>query len=306
MSESISLKDKRVVLTGGSGFFGSHIKNELEKESVSEIILPRSKEYDLRDPLMVKSILEGVDIVIHAAGTVSGIGGIQKQPATSLYDNAIMGLHIMEESHKAGVQKIVNIGTACSYPKFASIPLKEQDIWNGYPEETNAPYGIAKRLHIIGAEAYKKQYNLNIIPLIVFNLYGPRDNFDLETSHVIPALIRKCLENDKLVVWGDGSPTRSFLFVEDAAKAVVLATKNYNKSYPVNISSSEETSIKDLVEIIGELTDFKGKIEFDTTKPNGQPRRCADVTLAKREFNFTAQYTIREGLKKTINWYKLS
>jgi len=306
MSDFISLKDKRVVITGGSGFFGSHIKIELEKEDVSEIIIPKSAEYDLRNPLMVKSVLEGADIVIHAAGTVSGIGGIQKQPATSFYDNAIMGLHIMEESYKAGVQKLVNIGTACSYPKFAPIPLKEEDFWKGFPEETNAPYGIAKRLLITGADVYKKQYNLNIIPLIIFNLYGPRDNFDLETSHVIPALIRKCLENEKLVIWGDGSPTRSFLFVEDAARAVVLATKNYNKSYPVNISSPEEISIKELVDIIIELTGFKGEIEFDTTKPNGQPRRCADVELAKKEFNFTTQYAIREGLKKTINWYKLN
>jgi len=304
MSEPISLKDKRIVLTGGSGFFGSHIKTELEKEAVSEIIIPRSSEFDLRDSQMVKSVLEGADIVIHAAGTVSGIGGIQKQPATSFYDNAIMGLHILEESQKAGVQKLVNIGTACSYPKFAPIPLKEEDIWKGFPEETNAPYGIAKRLLITGADVYRAQYNLNVIPLIIFNLYGPRDNFDLETSHVIPALIRKCLENDKLVIWGDGTPTRSFLFVEDAARAVVLAIKNYNKSYPVNISSPEEISIKELVDIIIELTDFKGEIEYDTTKPNGQPRRCADVKLAKKEFNFTTQCTIRDGLKKTIDWYK--
>jgi len=306
MSEPISLKDKRIVLTGGSGFFGSHIKTELEKEAVSEIIIPRSSEFDLRNPQMVKSVLEGADIVIHAAGTVSGIGGIQKQPATSFYDNAIMGLHVLEESQKAGVQKLVNIGTACSYPKFAPIPLVEEDLWKGFPEETNAPYGVAKRMLIAGADAYKNQYNLNVIPLIIFNLYGPRDNFDLETSHVIPALIRKCLENDKLVIWGDGSPTRSFLFVEDAARAVILATKQYNKSYPVNISSPDETSIKELVEMIIELTGFNGSTEFDTTKPNGQPRRCADVELAKKEFNFTAKYSIREGLKKTIDWYKLN
>ncbi|UJG41578.1 MAG: NAD-dependent epimerase/dehydratase family protein [Candidatus Heimdallarchaeum aukensis] len=304
MNSDLSLKDKKILLTGGSGFFGSFILDELNKEEVSEIIVPRSSRHDLRNRDDVQDVMDGVDIVIHAAGIVSGIGGIQEIPAKIFYDNAIMGLHIMEEAKNFGIKKLVNIGTACSYPKFAPIPLKEKDLWAGYPEETKASYGIAKRLLVEGARVYHHQYNLNVIPLIIFNLYGPRDNFDLATSHVIPALIRKCLESNKLVVWGDGTPTRSFLYVKDAAKAVILATKKYNKHYPVNIGTSEETSIKNLVELIAELTGFNGEIIYDKTKPNGQPRRCADVSLAKKEFNFEAKYSLKQGLKETIDWYK--
>jgi len=302
----MTLKDKTILVTGGSGFFGSHIVDKLREEFVNDIIIPRSKKYDLRIRDNVIEVLDGVDIVIHAAGTVSGIGGIQKIPATTLYDNAIMALLMMEEAQKANVEKFIAIGTACSYPKFGKIPLKENEIWDGFPEETNASYGIAKRLLLIGAQAYKQQYNFNIVPLVVFNLYGPRDNFDLETSHVIPALIRKCFEEDKLVIWGDGTPTRSFLYVEDAAKAVILALKRYNNYFPLNIGTSEEVSIKRLVEMIVELTNFKGQIDYDTSKPNGQPRRCADVTLAMNEIGFQAKTSLYEGLKRTISWYKSS
>lgn len=305
MTAEISLKNKRILLTGGAGFFGSHIIEELKKESPREIVVPIIEDYDLRYRENIRKVLEDIDIVIHAAGTVSGIGGIQKLPATTFYDNAIMGVLMMEEAYRADIEKLVTIGTACSYPKFGKIPLKESEIWDGYPEETNAPYGIAKRLFVAGADAYRIQYDFNIIPLIIFNLYGPRDNFNPETSHVIPALIRKCFHDEKLVVWGDGSPTRSFLYVKDAAKAVVLATKKYNESYPINIGTPEETSIKELVSLIVEISNFKGEVVYDTTKPNGQPRRCADVSLAKEKFGFHAKYSLHEGLKETIEWYKM-
>ncbi len=304
MNAEISLKNKRVLLTGGAGFFGSHIIEELKKESPREIVVPQSEKYDLRYRENIRKVLKDIDIVIHAAGTVSGIGGIQKLPATTFYDNAIMGVLMMEEAFRANVEKLVTIGTACSYPKFGKIPLKESEIWDGYPEETNAPYGIAKRLFIAGADAYRNQYRFNIIPLVIFNLYGPRDNFNPETSHVIPALIRKCFHDEKLVVWGDGSPTRSFLYVKDAAKAVILATKKYNESSPINIGTPEETSIKELVSSIVELSNFEGEVVYDTTKPNGQPRRCAEVSLAKEKFNFEAQYSLRKGLRETIEWYR--
>ncbi|MCK5409959.1 MAG: GDP-L-fucose synthase [Candidatus Heimdallarchaeota archaeon] len=304
MKDETSLDGKRILLTGGKGFFGQHIQNELRKESPEEIILPDIPEYDLRYRENVKAVLKNVDVVIHAAGTVSGIGGIQRLPATTFYDNAMMAILMMEEAYRANVDKLVTIGTACSYPKFGNIPLKESEIWDGYPEETNAPYGIAKRLFMAGSEAYRIQYDFNSIPLIIFNLFGPGDNFNPATSHVIPALIKKCFEDEKLVVWGDGSPTRSFLYVKDAARAIVMATKKYNESSPINIGTPEETSIKELVSYIVELTEFKGELEYDTSKPNGQPRRCADVSLAKEKFDFQAKYTLKQGLKETIDWYK--
>ena len=304
MSNEISLKNKRILLTGGAGFFGSYIEEELKKENPAEIFIPKIEEYDLRYRENIVKVLKDIDIIIHAAGTVSGIGGIQKLPATTFYDNAIMAVLMMEEAFRADIEKLVTIGTACSYPKFGKMPLKESEIWDGYPEETNAPYGVAKRLFIAGADAYRNQYGFNTIPLVIFNLYGPRDNFNPETSHVIPALIRKCFHDEKLVVWGDGSPTRSFLYVKDAAKAVVLATKKYNDSYPINIGTPEETSIKELVYQLVELSEFKGEVVYDTSKPNGQPRRCADVKLAEEKFGFKAQYTLKQGLKETIEWYK--
>ena len=304
MNDANSLEGKRILLTGGNGFFGQHIQNELRKESPSEIIIPDISKYDLRYRENIKTVLKNVDIVIHAAGTVSGIGGIQRLPATTFYDNAIMAILVMEEACQANIEKLVTIGTACSYPKFGNIPLKESEIWDGYPEETNAPYGIAKRLFIAGSEAYRTQYDFNSIPLIIFNLFGPGDNFNPATSHVIPALIRKCFEDEKLIVWGDGSPTRSFLYVKDAARAVVMATKRYNEVLPINIGTSEETSIEELVSLIVKLTDFSGDVVYDTSKPNGQPRRCAEISLAKDKFDFEAKYQLRDGLKETIDWYK--
>lgn len=304
MSNNISLKNKRILLTGGKGFFGSHITRELQKESPAEIRTPDIPEFDLRYREDITKILKDIDIVIHAAGTVSGIGGIQKFPATLFYDNAVMAILMMEEAFKHDVEKFIAIGTASSYPKYGNIPLKESEIWDGYPDKTSAPYGIAKRLFITGAEAYKNQYDFSILPLIVFNLYGPGDNFDPITSRVIPALIRRCFHDEKLVVWGDGTPTRSFLYVKDAARAVVLATKSNIDSFPINIGTSEETSIKELVYLIVEISKFQGEVVYDASKPNGQPRRCADVSLAKEKLNFEAKYSLRKGLKETIDWYK--
>ena len=304
---------KRVLVTGGSGFVGSFVVDKLKALGVQEIIAPRKAEFDLRERDEVQELLaeNKPDLIIHLAATVGGIGANRLHPAEFFYDNLMMGIQLLHESWKANVEKVVIIGTVCAYPKFASVPFKEDEIWNGYPEETNAPYGLAKKMLLVQSEAYRQQYNYNSIFLLPTNLYGPRDNFDPASSHVIPALIRKCHEakerGDHYVeVWGDGSPTREFLYVDDAVEGILLASERYNSSSPVNLGSSFEISIKDLVKTIAKLVGFEGEIRFDTSKPNGQPRRKLDVSKAKREFGFESKTTFEEGLKKTIEWYRES
>lgn len=308
MSEII-LKNKTILVTGGAGFLGSHLIELLKKEKPKKLIIPRSNEHDLRNIKDVRKVLKNVDIVIHLAANVGGIGYNQEHPAELFYDNLIMGTQMMHEAYKAGVEKFVSIGTICAYPKFTPVPFKEEDIWIGYPEETNAPYGLAKKMQLVQSQAYREQYGFNSIYLLPTNLYGPGDNFDPKSSHVIPALIKKFVEAkennaDEVIVWGTGSPTREFLYVEDAARAIVEATKKYNKPGPINLGSSFEISIAELAHLIGDLVGYKGKIIFDTSKPDGQPRRKIDTTKAKEEFDFESNITFKEGLKKTIEWYK--
>ena len=303
--------NKKILVTGGAGFFGSFIVKKLKEKGVNEkeIRIPRSRNIDLRIWENCVKAAKDVDIVIHLAAKVGGIGYNQKYPATLFYDNAILGIQIMEAARQEGVEKFVAVGTICAYPKFTSVPFKETDLWNGYPEETNAPYGLAKKMMLVQSQAYRQQYRFNSIYLLPVNLYGPRDNFDLESSHVIPALIRKfieAVENNKreVEVWGTGEASREFLYVEDAAEGILLATERYNKPEPVNIGAGFEIKIRDLVKLIVELTGFEGKIRWNTNKPDGQPRRCLDVSKAKKEFGFEAKTSFREGLKKTIEWYK--
>ncbi|HDG98743.1 MAG TPA: GDP-L-fucose synthase [Desulfobacterales bacterium] len=302
---------KRVVVTGGAGFLGSFVVEKLQERGCPYIFVPRSRDYDLRDLGAIRRMLKDAkpDIVIHLAARVGGIGANRTHPAEFFYDNLIMGVQLFHESWRFGVEKFVAIGTVCAYPKHTPVPFKEEDLWNGYPEETNAPYGLAKKMLLVQSQAYRQQYGVNSIFLLPVNLYGPRDNFDLETSHVIPALIRKCIEakergDDHIVVWGTGKPTREFLYVEDAAEGILLATERYNESEPVNLGSGIEISIKDLVHLIARLTGFKGKIVWDTSKPDGQPRRCLDTSKAERLFGFKAKTPFEEGLRKTIEWYK--
>jgi len=306
----MNLKNKRILLTGGSGFLGSFVKKQLLKRGVKEkdITIPRSKDLELREKQNCKKAVKNQDIVIHLAAKVGGIGFNQQKPGELFYDNLVMGAHLMEEARKAGVKKFVAIGTICCYPKFTPVPFKEKDLWNGYPEETNAPYGLAKKMLLVQARAYRKQYGFNAIFLLPVNLYGPGDNFDPKSSHVIPALIKKVADAQKsgknyIEAWGTGKATREFLYVEDAARGIVLATEKYNKPEPVNLGSGMEISIKELVNLICKLMNFKGKIKWDTSKPDGQPRRCLDITKAQKEFNFKAKTKFREGLKRTIQWY---
>jgi GDP-L-fucose synthase len=275
-----------------------------------QIIVPRSSQYDLRNPQTALTLIQETrpELIIHLAASVGGIEANRKNPGSFFYDNLTMGTHLMEAARVANVEKFVSCGSICSYPKFTSVPFKEDDLWNGYPEETNAPYGLAKKMLLVQSQAYKQQYGFNSIFLLPVNLYGPRDNFDLETSHVIPALIRKCLEaiqqgKDQIIVWGSGKATREFLYVEDAAEAILLAAEDYDESKPVNIGTGTEISIKDLTELIAIQTGFKGQIIWDTSKPDGQPRRCLDVQRAKECFGFEAKVSLEEGLKKTIDWY---
>lgn len=303
-------KGKKIMVTGGAGFLGSHIVEKLKHRDCAEIIIPRSVQYDLRDQAVCFELVKNAkpDIIIHLAASVGGIGANSKNPGSFFYDNLSMGLHLMEAARLADIEKFVACGTICSYPKFAPIPFKEEDLWNGYPEETNAPYGLAKKMLLVQAQAYRKQYGVNSIFLLPVNLYGPRDNFDLETSHVIPALIRKCMEakeqgKDSIKAWGTGTATREFLYVEDAATAIILATEKYNDEQPVNIGSGKEISIRALANLIADQTSFTGEIKWDADKPDGQPRRCLDVTKAKEHFGFEANTTLTDGLKKTIDWY---
>jgi GDP-L-fucose synthase len=302
--------DKRILVTGGSGFLGQTLLEKMSQRAADQVFAPRSSAYDLREVDAVKAILKDTqpDVVIHLAAVVGGIGANRAHPAEFLYENLVMGVHLMHEAWKNGVEKFVTIGTVCAYPKFVAIPFKEETIWDGYPEETNAPYGLAKKMLLVQGQSYQKQYDFNAIYLLPTNLYGPRDNFNLETSHVIPALIRKCIEaqergDREIIAWGTGAPTREFLYVDDAAEGILLAAERYNSSEPVNLGSAEEISIKNLLETIAELTGFAGEIVWDTEKPDGQPRRSLDTSRAEREFGFRAQTSFRDGLKHTIDWY---
>jgi GDP-L-fucose synthase len=307
----VSLTQKNVVVTGGSGFLGQYVVRALKSRGVRDIFVPRSKDFDLRKETEIVNMLNTYqpDIVIHLAAVVGGIGENQKNPGKFFYDNLVMGAHMIECSRLFGVEKFVGIGTVCSYPKYAPVPFKESDIWNGYPEETNAPYGLAKKMMLVQSQAYREQYGFNSIFLLPVNLYGPGDNFDLFSSHVIPAMIRKFVNAEEkgqkeVILWGDGSATREFIFAEDAAEGIVLAAEHYNGSDPVNIGSGQEIYIKTLAEIIQNLTEFRGTIIWDTSKPNGQPRRRLDVELARKLFAFEAKTEMLEGLRKTIKWYK--
>ena len=298
------------MVTGGAGFLGSVVVAKLKERGCRNIFVPRSKEYDLRDRDAITRLYQQIrpQILIHLAAVVGGIGANRANPGKFYYDNAIMGLQLMEYARQFGVEKFVAVGTICAYPKFTPIPFKEDDLWNGYPEETNAPYGLAKKMMLVQAQAYRAQYGFNAIYLLPVNLYGPGDNFDLETSHVIPAMIRKCVEakeagSREIVLWGDGSPTREFLYVDDAAEGLLLATEQYNEDQPVNLGSGQEITIRELAEITAAETGFRGKVVWDKTKPNGQPRRCLDVSRAKEWFGYEAKHSLREGLRKTISWY---
>lgn len=302
-------QDKRVLVTGGAGFLGSHLVDQLKKLHPKEIRITHSKTQDLRQQAVCVEVVKNIDIVIHLAANVGGIGYNQQYPGTLFYDNLLMGVHLMEEARKAGVKKFVSIGTICSYPKYTQVPFKEADLWNGYPEETNAPYGLAKKMLLVQGQAYNQQYHFNAIYLLQVNLYGPGDNFDPKSSHVVPALIRKFVEAKKtkapkVEIWGTGKPTREFLYVEDAVQGILLATEQYNKPEPVNLGASFEISIKELASLIKKLTGYRGEIVFNTTKPDGQPRRKLDVSKAKKEFGFEAKTQFEEGLKKTIEWYE--
>lgn len=304
-------KDKRVIVTGGSGFLGSFVVEKLKERGATDVFVPRSSEYDLRQPDEIESMLQDchADMVIHLAALAGGIGANRARPAEFFYDNLMMGVPLLHQAWKQGVEKFVAVGSVCSYPKFTPLPFKEENLWDGYPEETNAPYGLAKKMLLVQSQAYRQQYGYNSIYLMPVNLFGPRDNFNLETSHVIPALIRKAVEaaergDPELPVWGDGSPTREFLYVEDAADGIVTAAEKYNGDQPVNLGSGYEISIKDLVEMIARMTGFEGKLVWQTDKPNGQPRRGLDVTRAREYFGWSARVPFEEGMRRTIEWFK--
>lgn len=301
--------DKRVLVTGGHGFLGHHLIAQLKSLKPKAIRTPKSTEVDFRNQADCAKAVKGVDVVIHLAANVGGIGYNQKFPGTLFYDNLLMGVHLMEESRKASVEKFVGIGTICAYPKFTPIPFKEADLWNGYPEETNAPYGLAKKMMLVQGQAYRQQYGFNSIYLLPVNMYGPGDNFNPDSSHVIPALIKKFVDakaagESEVVVWGTGTPTREFLYVEDAVRGILLAAEKYSGEAPINLGSSFEISIRDLSETIAKAVGFDGSVRFDSSKPDGQPRRKIDVTRAKKEFGFSSQITFAEGLAKTVLWYE--
>jgi GDP-L-fucose synthase len=307
----LNLEGKKILVTGGAGFLGKQVVDQLEKAGVrpENITIPRSQTCDLRSLEQCQKAVAGQDVVIHLAAHVGGIGLNREKPAELFYDNLMMGTQLIHAAHLAGVQKFVCVGTICAYPKFTPVPFKEDDLWNGYPEETNAPYGVAKKALLVQLQSYRQQYGFDGIYLLPVNLYGPEDNFKLESSHVIPALIRKVYEAQQqgakdLSVWGDGSPTREFLFSEDAARGIVTAAQFYEDAEPVNLGTGYEISIRDLVELICRLMNFEGKLLWETDQPNGQPRRCLDTTRAKESFGFTAQVTLEEGLRRTIDWYR--
>lgn len=303
------LTNKKILLTGGAGFVGQYVNKAIkEKVKGKKIVIPKSKEFDLREMKNCLQVTKNIDIVIHLAGAVGGIGYNRENPGSLFYDNVTMGVNLIEASRINKVKKFVCIGTICAYPKFTPIPFKEKNLWNGYPEETNAPYGLAKKALLVMLQAYRQQYNFNGIYLLPVNMYGPGDNFDPKSSHVIAALIKKIHDAKKqnkreIIVWGDGRASREFFYVEDAARAIVLATEKYDQPEPVNIGAGFEITIKDLVNKLVKLMDFKGRIVWDKSKPNGQPRRCLDVSKAKKEFGFVAKTDFDEGLRKTVKWY---
>jgi GDP-L-fucose synthase len=306
------LAGKRILVTGGAGFLGSFVVEALRRRGAGEIVVPRSATCDLVDREAVRALLQDrgpFDLIIHLAARVGGIGANQRNPGKFFFDNLMMGVQLVEEARLAGVAKLVLTGTICAYPKFAPIPFREDDLWDGYPEETNAPYGLAKKMLLVQAQAYRQQYGTNAIVLFPVNLYGPRDNFDLETSHVIPALIRKIdaaerERRDEVVLWGDGTPTREFLYAEDAAEGILAAAERYNDADPVNLGSGQEISIRDLAALLGRLMGYRGRFVFDTSRPNGQPRRALDVSRARERFGFVARMPLEEGLRRTIEWWR--
>lgn len=303
--------DRKVCVTGGAGFLGSFVQETLRARGAVDVFVPHIEDYDLTDVDNSRRMLDDAepDIIIHLAALAGGIGANRARPAEFFYKNLMMGVPLMHEAWKFGVKKFVAIGTICAYPKFTPLPFREENLWDGYPEETNAPYGLAKKMLLVQAQAYREQYGFNAIYLLPVNLYGPQDNFNLETSHVIPALIRKMIEaqqrgDERVVLWGDGSPTREFFYAGDAAMGIAMAAERYNRSEPVNLGSGMEIRIKDLAEMIARLTDFQGEIVWDTTKPNGQPRRALDVSRAKEYFGFKAKMPFEEGLHRTIAWFR--
>jgi GDP-L-fucose synthase len=308
---ALDLKSQHIAVTGGAGFLGAHLVARLRQAGCDHITVPRRSQYDLTRAEDVESFfaLCRPDVVIHAAAVVGGIGANRDNPGRFFYENAIMGIQVIEACRRYAVKKTVVLGTICAYPKFTPVPFREEDLWNGYPEETNAPYGVAKKALLVQCQAYRQQYGMNAIFLLPVNLYGPGDNFDLHSSHVIPALIRKCVDahdhhNAEITLWGDGSPTREFLYASDAAEAIVMATESYDGADPVNIGSGQEISIRELAQKIAVLTNFTGRILWDSSKPNGQPRRCLDVSRAESAFGFRARTDLQTGLKATIDWYQ--
>jgi GDP-L-fucose synthase len=311
MTDALDWSQTRVCVTGGAGFLGQHLIKNLKTKGASKIFVPKIEDYDLVKLNAIQRMLNESqpDVIIHLAAHVGGIGANREHPAEFFYDNLMMGVQLMHEAWRFGVSKFVAIGTVCAYPKFTPVPFKEDDLWKGYPEETNAPYGLAKKMLLVQSQSYRDQYDFNSVFLLPVNLYGPGDNFNPASSHVIPALIRKCVEardagDDHIIVWGDGSPTREFIYVTDAAEGIALAAEKYNESLPVNLGSGFEISIKDLAEKIARMTGFEGKLVWDTSKPNGQPRRALDTSRAKEKFGFTATTDFEEGLAATIAWYE--
>ncbi len=310
MENEFNWADKRICVTGGAGFLGTHLIANLRSKGAKDIFIPTIEKYDLTDRDAIARLLEdsNPDVIIHLAAHVGGIGANREHPAEFFYDNLMMGVQLLHQAYERGVEKFVAIGTVCAYPKFTPVPFSEDDLWLGYPEETNAPYGLAKKMLLVQSQAYRAQYGYNSVFLLPVNLYGPGDNFNPRSSHVIPALIRKCVEakdngDDHIVVWGDGSPTREFIYVTDAAEGIALAAERYNESEPVNIGSGFEISIKDLAEKIARMTGFEGELVWDTSKPNGQPRRALDTSRATEKFGFTAKTDFEEGLQETISWF---
>jgi GDP-L-fucose synthase len=313
VSGSSPLAGKRICVTGGGGFLGSFVVEELERRGCRDIFIPRRKDYDLTTTAAIERLFADArpEVLFHLAAVVGGIGANRRYPGQFFYDNAIMGIQLIEYARRNPVGKTIVVGTTCSYPKFTPVPFREDALWDGYPEETNAPYGIAKKALLAQCQAYRQQYGMNAIYLLPVNLYGPRDNFDLETSHVIPALIRKCVEASEsgapeIVSWGDGSATRAFLYAPDAAAGLVAAAEKYDGADPVNLGTPEEVSIRSLVETIAQLCRFEGRIVWDTSQPNGQPRRCLDTSRAEQAFGFSAPTTLAEGLAQTVEWYRES
>lgn len=307
----LDLTKKRIVVTGGGGFLGSYVVDSLKARGCESVFVPRKRDYDLTRTDGIEKLFADAqpEVIFHLAAMVGGIGANRINPGSFFYENAIMGIQLIEAARIHKVEKTVIAGSICAYPKFTPVPFKEEDLWNGYPEETNAPYGVAKKALLVQSQAYRQQYGLNSIFVMPVNLYGPRDNFDLQSSHVIPALIRKALEgkeagSDELVGWGDGSPTREFLYVEDAAEGLIAAAASYDGEEPVNLGSGYEISVKDLTEKVARLSGFEGRIVWDTAKPNGQPRRCLDTTRAESYFGFKARTSLEQGLQKTIDWYR--